>query len=76
MRLKTSEKVWVVVLVCLPALVCSAAAGQVIYVDGDAAVGVVNTWPQDGDVAAIRAPQLDLGQIRCIVVGDATVDFG
>ncbi len=46
------------------------------------AIGVINNWQDDKDIAIVRAPQLDIQQtclttvkIRCIVVGDATVDM-
>jgi hypothetical protein len=46
----------------------------------DVAIGVIEDWPLMGRqdsraIAAIRAPQLDIRQIRCLVIGDITVDI-
>ena len=41
----------------------------------DVAIGVINNWQDDKDIAIVRAPQLDIQQIRCLVIGDATVDM-
>lgn len=48
----------------------------------DVAIGVINNWQDDKDITVIRAPQLDILQtclttvkIRCLVIGDATVDM-
>ncbi len=41
----------------------------------DVAIGVINNWQDDKDIAVIRAPQLDIQQIRCLVIGDATIDM-
>jgi polynucleotide 5'-kinase involved in rRNA processing len=41
----------------------------------DVAIGVINEWQEDKDIAGIRAPQLDIQQIRCLVIGDATIDM-
>ncbi len=42
----------------------------------DRAVGIIESWQQNSDAVTVRAPQLDVGQIRCIVAGDVTVDLG
>jgi len=42
----------------------------------DLAVGLVKDWQGGRGLAAVRAPELDIGQIRCIVAGDVTVDLG
>ena len=49
----------------------------------DVAVGVIRKWqapqPSCGDadgLVVVKAPKLDIGQIRCLVVGDAQADFG
>ena len=42
----------------------------------DLAVGLVKDWQGGRGLAAVHAPQLDIGQIRCMVVGDVTVDLG
>ncbi|MHC4596352.1 MAG: hypothetical protein ACYS19_15605 [Planctomycetota bacterium] len=41
----------------------------------DVAIGVINNWQDDKHIAIVRAPQLDILKIRCLVVGDATVDM-
>ena len=41
----------------------------------DRAVGIIDHGQGDGDIASVRAPQLDISQICCIVVGDVTVDL-
>lgn len=48
----------------------------------DVAIGVISDWQDDKDIAVIRAPQLDIRQtclttvkIRCLVIGDATIDM-
>ena len=49
----------------------------------DVAVGVIRKWQaprtpcEDADgLVVVRAPKLDTGQIRCLVIGDAQADFG
>jgi polynucleotide 5'-hydroxyl-kinase GRC3/NOL9 len=46
----------------------------------DVAVGVIHKWQApcaDADgLVVVKAPKLDTGQIRCLVVGDAQADFG
>jgi polynucleotide 5'-hydroxyl-kinase GRC3/NOL9 len=41
----------------------------------DIAVGVVTDVQQGGNVVVVRAPRLDVRQVRCLVVGDVTVDI-
>jgi polynucleotide 5'-hydroxyl-kinase GRC3/NOL9 len=41
----------------------------------DVAIGVIDNWLGDKDVAIVRAPQFDIQQIRCLVIGDATLDM-
>ena len=38
----------------------------------DLAIGIINDW-QDDDIV-VRAPKLDIKRIRCLVIGDITVD--
>ena len=40
----------------------------------DLAVGITNDWQADKNIAAIKAPQLDIAQIRALVVGDISID--
>jgi len=53
------------------------------YKGDDVAVGVICKWQAprtpcgDADgLVIVKAPRLDIGQIRCLVVGDAQADFG
>jgi len=41
----------------------------------DVTIGLITDWRNDRDIAAIRAPQLDIKQIRCLVIGDVTIDI-
>lgn len=41
----------------------------------DQVVGVIESYQQDKDVVVVRAPQLDISQIRCLVIGDVTVNL-
>jgi polynucleotide 5'-hydroxyl-kinase GRC3/NOL9 len=42
----------------------------------DAAIGIIDDWQDDKGIAVVRAPQIDIQQVRCLVIGDATVDIG
>ena len=41
----------------------------------DLALGIVEDWRPDADRVAVRAPLLDITQIRCLAIGDVTVDL-
>lgn len=41
----------------------------------DLAIGLINDWQGDKDIVVVRAPQLDIGQVRCLVIGDVTIDI-
>lgn len=41
----------------------------------DMAVGVIDDRQDDKDVVVIKAPQLDISQIRCLVIGDVSIDI-
>jgi len=41
----------------------------------DIAIGVIVDWQGDKDVVVVRAPQLDLCQIRCLAIGDLSVEI-
>jgi len=41
----------------------------------DLAVGLIESWQVDRGVAVVRAPQLDISRIRCLVIGDVTIDL-
>jgi len=42
---------------------------------GDVAIGLITDVQQDGEIIVVKAPPLDIGQIRCLVVGDITADI-
>lgn len=41
----------------------------------DMALGLINAWQQEGSIMVIKAPPLDIDQIRCLVIGDITIDI-
>jgi polynucleotide 5'-hydroxyl-kinase GRC3/NOL9 len=41
----------------------------------DVAISIVKDWQPDKNSAVIRAPQLDVRQICCLVIGDVTADI-
>ncbi len=41
----------------------------------DIAVGVIADWQADKDIVVVRAPQLDVRQIRCLVIADYSVEI-
>jgi len=41
----------------------------------DIAIGVIAEWRSDENVVVVRAPQLDLRQIRCLAIGDLSVEI-
>jgi len=41
----------------------------------DLAIGIVSDWQSDRDTVVVRAPALDVSKVRCLVVGDATIDI-
>jgi polynucleotide 5'-hydroxyl-kinase GRC3/NOL9 len=41
----------------------------------DVAIGIIKDWRSDKNTAVIRASQFDMREIRCLVIGDATIDF-
>ena len=41
----------------------------------DVAIGIVNDRRDDNDMVVIKAPQLDINQIRCLVIGDVNIDI-
>jgi polynucleotide 5'-hydroxyl-kinase GRC3/NOL9 len=45
----------------------------------DSAIGIIDDWQDDKGVAVVRAPQLGppgAAQVRCLVIGDASVEIG
>jgi polynucleotide 5'-hydroxyl-kinase GRC3/NOL9 len=40
----------------------------------DMAVGIITGWQQNG-IMVVKAPPLDIRQIRCLIIGDVTVDI-
>jgi polynucleotide 5'-hydroxyl-kinase GRC3/NOL9 len=41
----------------------------------DVAIGIIKDWQSGKNIAVIRAPQLDIREIRCLVIGDTTIDI-
>lgn len=41
----------------------------------DLAIGIIKNWQSDKNTAVIRAPQLDIREIRCLIIGDTTIDI-
>ena len=41
----------------------------------DIAIGIIDDRRDDKDVVVIKAPQLDINQIRCLVIGDVSIDI-
>jgi polynucleotide 5'-hydroxyl-kinase GRC3/NOL9 len=41
----------------------------------DQALGIIEDWQPDADRAAVRSPLPDIAQIRCLTIGDVTVDL-
>lgn len=41
----------------------------------DVAMGVITDWQQSDDVVVVRAPQFNIEQIRCLVIGDVSIDI-
>ncbi len=40
----------------------------------DVAIGVITDWQNERDIVIVRAPQLDIRQIRCLVIGDVSIE--
>jgi polynucleotide 5'-hydroxyl-kinase GRC3/NOL9 len=40
----------------------------------DVAIGIITGWQQNGAMI-VKAPRLDIRQIRCLVIGDITIDI-
>ena len=60
-------------------LSCSSFAHRLTALrDGkgtDIAIGVIIDWQNDRDIVVVRAPQLDVHEIRCLVIGDISIDI-
>jgi polynucleotide 5'-hydroxyl-kinase GRC3/NOL9 len=41
----------------------------------DVAIGVITDWRQSENIVIVRAPRLDIKQIRCLVIGDVSIDI-
>jgi len=42
----------------------------------DIAMGLIADWQEEKDIAVIRAPEINIQQVCCLVIGDISVDFG
>jgi polynucleotide 5'-hydroxyl-kinase GRC3/NOL9 len=41
----------------------------------DIAIGLIEDWQDDESVAVVRAPNVDIQQTRCLVIGDISIDI-
>ncbi|MHC4336498.1 MAG: Clp1/GlmU family protein [Planctomycetota bacterium] len=41
----------------------------------DIAIGVIADWQADKDIVVVRSPQLDVRQIRCLVIADLSIEI-
>ena len=41
----------------------------------DLSVGLITNWQRDNDITEVKSPQLDIQQVRCLVVGDITINI-
>jgi polynucleotide 5'-hydroxyl-kinase GRC3/NOL9 len=41
----------------------------------DVAIGIITDLQQGGDVVVVKAPRLDVRQVRCLVIGDIAADI-
>jgi polynucleotide 5'-hydroxyl-kinase GRC3/NOL9 len=41
----------------------------------DLAIGLIENWKPDTNIAVVRAPGIDTRQIRCLVIGDLSIDI-
>jgi polynucleotide 5'-kinase involved in rRNA processing len=41
----------------------------------DLSIGLITNWQRDNDIIEVRSPQLDIHQIRCLIVGDVTINI-
>lgn len=41
----------------------------------DMAIGVIADWQGDRDIVIVRAPRLDVSQVRCLVIGDLSIEI-
>jgi len=41
----------------------------------DMAIGLITDWQEGSNTVVVRAPQLDIRQIRCLVIGDVSIEI-
>jgi polynucleotide 5'-hydroxyl-kinase GRC3/NOL9 len=41
----------------------------------DIAIGLITNGNNDRDIVAVRAPKIDIRQIRCLIIGDVTIEI-
>jgi len=41
----------------------------------DIAIGLITDWRDDRDIVVVRAPQLDIQRICCLVIGDVSIEI-
>ncbi len=41
----------------------------------DIAIGLITGWQDDRDIVVVRAPEVDMQKIRCLVIGNVSIDI-
>ena len=41
----------------------------------DIAVGLIIDWQSNGNIAVVKAPEIDMKEICCFVIGDVSIDI-
>jgi len=41
----------------------------------DMAVGLIVNWSNDKNIAAVRAPEIDISLVRCVTIGDVSINI-
>lgn len=41
----------------------------------DLAIGVITDWRHSDNIVVVRAPKLEISRVRCIVIGDVSIDI-
>jgi polynucleotide 5'-hydroxyl-kinase GRC3/NOL9 len=41
----------------------------------DLSIGLITNWQLDNDIIELKSPKLDIQQIRCLIVGDITINI-
>ncbi|MHC4417445.1 MAG: hypothetical protein ACYSU6_02545, partial [Planctomycetota bacterium] len=41
----------------------------------DVALGIITAWNDNNNTAQLRAPAVDIEQVRCLVIGDISLEL-